>query len=107
MNVKMKVIAVVPVKGTSERIENKNIKLNKNNSFSDFEREVIIKNERRSNCIINVIQILNNFNIKTLVLFEKIVHGKIVQDITGFEYLTGEIKLDIRINTLKRFNKTN
>lgn len=84
---------------------NRNILLREEDGYAEFEREVIIKNERRNNIIVNITQILQSMNLKTLVLFQKIEHGRYIQNITGYEYLTGSTKLHLRVELLKRFNK--
>lgn len=85
--------------------ENKNIVLTDEDDYDKHEQDLIVLNERRNNILINVIQILKHLNIKTLVLFQYIPHGKYIQKILGDELLTGETKMDKRLTVTKSFLK--
>lgn len=85
--------------------ENKNIVLTDEDNYDKHEQDLIVLNERRNNILINVIQILKHLNIKTLVLFQYIPHGKYIQKILGDELLTGETKMEKRLVVMKSFLK--
>lgn len=84
---------------------NRNLKLTLEDNYRNYEEKIIIKNERRNNILVNVLQICRSLGLKTLVLFAKVPHGKYIQQITGDELVSGETKLDIRITTKDRFLK--
>lgn len=85
--------------------KNKNIEFVEDDTYDTYEKSLIIDNERRNSIIINIIQILKSLNIKTLVLFQYIKHGKNIQQIIGSDLLTNETKLKDRIDITKKFLK--
>jgi superfamily II DNA or RNA helicase len=85
--------------------KNKNIAFADKDDFDIYEERLIVKNEQRNNILINVLQILRHLNLKTLVLFQYVLHGKSIQQILGDELLTGETKLDQRKRSITQFLK--
>lgn len=83
--------------------KNRNIILREDNPYSKFEDEIIINNERRNGILINVIQICRHLGFKVLVLFNRVKHAQHIQKITGDELLTGETKVEQRINVKNQF----
>jgi len=85
--------------------KNKNIEFTEEDTYDTKEQALIVNNERRNNILINVIQILKHLNVKTLVLFQYIKHGKNIQCVIGNDLVTNETKLVQRIDIMKRFLK--
>lgn len=80
-----------------------NIPLTDVSDYAEFEHEVIVNNERRNSIVLNVLQILDKLNLKTLALFNKISHAKYIQNITGNELITSEDKINRRIIAIQEF----
>jgi superfamily II DNA or RNA helicase len=88
-----------------DHYKNKNIHIEEEDAYSNYEQKIIIKNERRNNILTNIIQICKHLQLKNLVLFNKVEHGEYIQNITGDELLTGKTKLSQRIATKNSFLK--
>jgi len=85
--------------------DNKNIDVNDESSYGDYQREVITHNERRNTVLTNVIEILRKLKLKTLVLFIYKKHAFHIQSITGDQFLCSDDKLAVRRSTIKAYLK--
>jgi len=84
---------------------NKNIAVDKDSSYGDYQREVITHNERRNQILVNVVEICRKMKLKTLVLFIYKKHAYYINSITGDIFLSGDDKLEYRQSTKKAFLK--
>ncbi len=82
---------------------NKNINVNKDSSYGDYQSEIITNNERRNNILINVVEICRKMKLKTLVLFIYKKHAHQIQAVTGDIFLCSDDKMEVRKNTIKSF----
>lgn len=64
----------------------------KSGSYTDCIRTCIVENDFRNNLLLKIIAILRNLNLKTLVLFSNIEHGKNIAEISGERFISGETK---------------
>lgn len=85
--------------------KNKNVQFGEKDSYDIYEERLITDNERRNNILTNILQILRHLNLKTLMLFQYVQHGKTIQRIVGDELLTGEVPLEQRKVSIKQFLK--
>jgi superfamily II DNA or RNA helicase len=85
--------------------KNRNVIFDEDDTYDTYEERLIVNNERRNNIITNILQILRTLNIKTLVLFQYIKHGRSIQSITGDELLTGETEIKLRMSIMKQWLK--
>lgn len=85
--------------------DNKNILVNDESSYGDYQREVITHNERRNTVLTNVVEICRKLKLKTLVLFIYKKHAHHIQSITGDTFLCSDDKMEVRKSTIKSFLK--
>jgi len=85
--------------------DNKNIDVNDESSYGDYQREVITHNERRNQVLVNVVETCRKLRLKTLVLFIYKKHAHHIQSITGDTFLCSDDKMEVRKSTIKTFLK--
>lgn len=84
---------------------NRNVRINKSSTYTEFQREIITHNERRNTIVVNVTEICRKMKLKTLVLFVFKKHGSYIQSITGDIFLSGDDSLKYRVNVKNQFLK--
>lgn len=60
--------------------------------YNDVRRKLILENEVRDEILINVINFLREMNLKTLVIFQSIEHGKSISNALDITFISGETK---------------
>lgn len=58
--------------------------------YNGYRKELIFKSKMRNRVLFQVIEILKELNLKTLVLFQSVEHGRAVEEITGIPFISGE-----------------
>ena len=58
--------------------------------YSGYRKELIFKSKMRNRVLFQVIGVLKELNLKTLVLFQSVEHGRAVEKITGIPFISGE-----------------
>lgn len=71
--------------------------------YSELVDEFIIFNKERNNIIINVLKICVKLKLKTLVLFSSKKHGYIIEEKTGYPFISGDDIQTTRDENKKRF----
>lgn len=57
--------------------------------YNGYRKELIFESKLRNKILISVIDVLRELNLKTLVLFQSIEHGRSVESITGIPFISG------------------
>jgi superfamily II DNA or RNA helicase len=71
--------------------------------YNGYRKELIFKNKLRNQILISIIEILRELNLKTLVLFQNIEHGRNVENITGIPFISGKNDSEERENAKEKF----
>ena len=58
--------------------------------YNGYRKELIFKSKMRNRALFQVIGVLKELNLKTLVLFQSVEHGRAVEEITGIPFISGE-----------------
>lgn len=58
--------------------------------YNGYRKELIFKSKMRNRVLFQVIGVLKELNLKTLVLFQSVEHGRAVEEITGIPFISGE-----------------
>ena len=58
--------------------------------YNGYRKELIFKSQVRNRILFKVIEVLRELNLKTLVLFQSVEHGRMVEEITGIPFISGE-----------------
>lgn len=58
--------------------------------YNGYRKELIFKSQVRNRILFKVIEVLSKLNLKTLVLFQSVEHGRMIEDITGIPFISGE-----------------
>lgn len=85
--------------------ENKNIEVDDESSYGDYQREVITHNDRRNAVLVNVIEVCRKLKLKTLVLFIYKKHAHYIQSVTGDQFLCSDDNMVVRRATIKAYLK--
>lgn len=67
-----------------------------NENYQELKKKLIIENKIRDDVLFRILDILKVLNLKTLVLFQSVEHGKIVSEATGHPFISGESKTEER-----------
>ena len=59
-------------------------------TYDDACRRMMYQNEVRDGMIVEVMRKLSNLHLKTLVLFQNLEHGRRIEQLTAFPFLSGE-----------------
>ena len=71
--------------------------------YNDCRKELIFENRLRNKLLLMVIDILRGLNLKTLVLFQSVAHGKRVESLSGIPFISGETEGDERERAKEEF----
>lgn len=71
--------------------------------YRDVFRSIVIDNERRNSIIVSLLTVCDSLDLKTLAMFNSVEHGKKIENITGYTFLSGEHKDTIRMSVKKSF----
>jgi len=82
---------------------NSNLTKIKNRDFAGLRTELIYENEFRNKILLDIIEICNHYKLKTLVLFQSVEHGKMLQSESGFRFISGETSGEEREVVKKAF----
>ena len=64
--------------------------------YNGYRKELIFKSKMRNRVLFQVIGVLKELNLKTLVLFQSIEHGSKVAQLSGERFISGQTKSDER-----------
>ncbi len=82
------------------------VKLNHTGAtYDELYKKVIIENEERDDVMINTIEICHKLDLKTMVLFSSVSHGKIVERSTGYPFVYGDHSDEERDTAKRKFLK--
>lgn len=73
--------------------------------YNGYQKELIFESKVRNKVLMDVIGILRELNLKTLVLFQNIEHGRNVENISGIPFISGETKAKERERAKEEFLK--
>lgn len=73
--------------------------------YNGYQKELIFESKARNKVLMDVIGILRELNLKTLVLFQNIEHGRNVENISGIPFISGETKAKERERAKEEFLK--
>lgn len=73
--------------------------------YNGYRKELIFKSKMRNRVLFQVIEVLKELNLKTLVLFQSVEHGRAVEEITGIPFISGENTSDERERAKDEFLK--
>lgn len=71
--------------------------------YLGYRNELIIKNKMRDDLLLMVMKILENLNLKTLILFTSVEHGKRVEENTGVTFISGKDDEESREEAKNKF----
>ena len=72
-------------------------------TYADYVKTCIIYNDFRNKLLLDIIAILRRLNLKTLVLFSSVEHGREVAKIAGERFISGETKTKERERVKSEF----
>ena len=58
--------------------------------YNGYRKELIFENKLRNKILLKVIDVLRELNLKTLVLFQSVEHGRRVERLSGIPFISGE-----------------
>jgi superfamily II DNA or RNA helicase len=64
--------------------------------YSELRKRLIFCSDVRNNALLEIIKILSEYKLKTLVLFQSIEHGNIISSMTDIPFISGKDKEDKR-----------
>lgn len=64
--------------------------------YNGYRKKLIFESKIRNKLLMQVIEILKELNLKTLVLFQSIEHGRMVESLSGITFISGETESDGR-----------
>lgn len=73
--------------------------------YSELHKKIIIENERRDDVMINVVEICHKLDLKTMVLFSSVIHGKTIENATGYPFVYGDFSDSERDEAKRKFLK--
>jgi superfamily II DNA or RNA helicase len=88
-----------------EKFVAKKLKSEEETKYRYYLNEFIINNDSRNSLIMFLIFVLNQLKIKTLVLFNSVAHGKLISELSGCRFLSGEDDSDARTEGKQKFLK--
>lgn len=71
--------------------------------YNGYRKKLIFESKIRNKLLIQVIEILKELNLKTLVLFQSIEHGRMVESLSGIPFISGETESDGRETAKTKF----
>lgn len=57
--------------------------------YNGYRKELIFENKLRNKILLKVIDVLRELNLKTLVLFQSVEHGRRVESLSGIPFISG------------------
>lgn len=57
--------------------------------YMGYRQEMIFKNKYRNKLLLQVIEILSSLNLKTLILFQSVEHGRKIEKLSGIPFISG------------------
>ena len=73
--------------------------------YNDCRKELIFESKLRNKILMRVIQMLRELNLKTLVLFQSVEHGRRVESLSGIPFISGETEGGERERAKEEFLK--
>lgn len=58
--------------------------------YAGYRKKLIFESVVRNNLLMDVIEILRELNLKTLILFQSVEHGRLMEKISGIPFISGE-----------------
>ena len=71
--------------------------------YADCRKKLIFENNFRNNVLKRVIETLRDMNLKTLVLFQSVEHGRAMSELLGERFISGVTKSDEREESKRNF----
>ena len=71
--------------------------------MADCRKKLIFENNFRNDVLKRVIETLRDMNLKTLVLFQSIEHGRAMSELLGERFISGVTKSDEREESKRNF----
>ena len=71
--------------------------------YADCRKKLIFENNFRNDVLKRVIETLRNMNLKTLVLFQSVEHGRAMSELLGERFISGVTKSDEREESKRNF----
>lgn len=63
-----------------------------NTDYNEYKKKIIFENVIRNDALFMTLSILKRLNLKTLVLFQSVEHGRTISKITGIPFIWGNTK---------------
>ena len=64
--------------------------------YNGYRKSLIFESEFRNKVLLDTMKLLKELNLKTLVLFQSIEHGRALEEATGIPFISGDTKNDER-----------
>lgn len=64
--------------------------------YNGYRKKLIFESKIRNKLLMQVIEILKELNLKTLILFQSVEHGRMVESLSGIPFISGETESDGR-----------
>ena len=77
--------------------------VNEDTAYSELRERLIYSSEIRNNCLLKIIEILKEMQLKTLVLFQSISHGDKIAKLTKLPFISGRDKGEDRESAKTEF----
>lgn len=74
-------------------------------TYAELRKTILIYNKKRNEYLLRILKILRSANLKTLVLFQDVAHGKKISMMTGIPFVSGATKAPQREIEKEKFLK--
>ena len=71
--------------------------------YNGYRKELIFESKLRNEILLKVIDVLRELNLKTLVLFQSVEHGRNVESLSGIPFISGENDSEEREQAKEKF----
>lgn len=71
--------------------------------YNGYRKELIFESKLRNKILLKVIDVLRELNLKTLVLFQSVEHGRNVESLSGIPFISGENDSEERERAKEKF----
>jgi superfamily II DNA or RNA helicase len=75
--------------------------------YNDYRKKLIFENEQRNSILLQLVSVLRELNLKTLMLFQSVEHGRHIGELLGETFISGETKSDVREQVKREFLEKN
>ena len=74
-----------------------------NMEFMDVRKKLIFENDARNKILVQVVDVLRELHLKTLLLFQSVEHGQYVSKLLGEPFISGETRMQDRVEERVKF----